>query len=58
MIRLIKRFQTMMMAAAFAEEGEYDSARQVMKESELRKIARPSAVKRRKPDNRKGLRVE
>ncbi len=47
-----------MMAAAFAEEGEYDSARQVMKESELRKIARPSAVKRRKPDNRKGLRVE
>ena len=47
-----------MMAAAFAEEGEYDSARQIIKESELRKIARPSAGKRQKPVNRKGLRAE
>jgi len=47
-----------MMAAAFAEEGEFDTARQIMKEDELRKTTRPSADKRQKPDNRKELRAE
>lgn len=58
MRRLIERFQTLMMAAAFAEEGEFDTARQIMKENELRKKTRPSAGKRQKPDNRKELRAE
>ena len=58
MRRLIEKFQTMMMAAAFAEEGEFDTARQIMKESELRKTTRPSAGKRQRPDKRKELRAE
>ena len=56
MRRLMERFETMMMAAAFAEEGEFDSARQIMKESELRKTTRPG--KRQRPDNRNELRAE
>jgi len=48
----------MMMAAAFAEEGEFDTARQVIKENQLRKTTRPSAGKRQRPDKRKELRAE
>ncbi|MBF0506787.1 MAG: hypothetical protein HQL09_08115 [Nitrospirae bacterium] len=58
MRHLFERFETIMMAAAFAEEGEFDSARQIMKESELRKTTRPSAGKRQRPDNRNELRAE
>jgi len=58
MRRLIERFQTMMMAATFAEEGEFETARQIMNENELRKTKRPSADKRQRPDKRKELRAE
>jgi len=48
----------MMMAATFAEEGEFDSAREIMKESELRKTTRPTVGKRQRPDKRNELRAE
>lgn len=57
-MRLFERFETVMMAAAFAEEGEFDTARQIMKENELRKTSRPSQSKRQRPDNRTELRAE
>ncbi|MGO9014179.1 MAG: hypothetical protein ACLQF0_04285 [Dissulfurispiraceae bacterium] len=58
MRRLIERFQTMMMAATFAEEGEFETARQIMNENEPRKTKRPSTDKRQRPDKRKELRAE
>ncbi len=47
-----------MMAAAFAEEGEFDTARQIMDENESKKTTRTSVGKRRKADKRKELRAE
>ncbi len=58
MRRFIERFQTMMMAAAFAEEGEFNSAREIMKENEQRKTTRPTVGKRQRPDKRNELRAE
>ncbi len=47
-----------MMAATFAEEGEFETARQIMNENEPRKTKRPSTDKRQRPDKRKELRAE
>ena len=58
MKRLFKKFETLMMAAAFAEEGEFETARQIMKENELRETTRPSLGKRQKRDKRKELRAD
>jgi hypothetical protein len=58
MRHIFERFETLMTAAAFAEEGEFDAAREIMKESELRKAVRPSKRKRQRPDSRKELRAE
>ncbi len=58
MRRFIERFQTMMMAAAFAEEGQVNSAREIMKENKLRKTNRTSIGKRQRPDKRNELRAE
>ncbi len=52
---LLKRFETIMMAAAFAEEGEFETAKQIMKE-ESRKEIRSTQTKR--PTERKVLRAE
>ena len=52
---LLKRFETIMMAAAFAEEGEFETAKQIMRE-ESRKEIRPTQTKR--PTERKVLRAE
>jgi len=53
---LLKKMETMFAAAAFAEEGEFETARQMMKEQqELRKTARPADRKR--PDSRPTLRA-
>jgi hypothetical protein len=55
---LLKKFETSMVAAAFAEEGEFETARQIMKESEPRKTARPDVSKRQRPQNRNELRAD
>ena len=58
MRRFIERCQTMMMAAAFAEEGEFNSAREIMKENEQKKTKRPTVSKRQRSDKRNELRAE
>ena len=55
---LLKKFETAMVAAAFAEEGEFETARQVMNEDRPRKTDRPSVYDRQRPENRKELRAD
>ena len=55
MTKLMKRFETLMAAAAFAEEGEFQTARQILREAE-KEETRPTATKR--PSNRPVLRAE
>jgi hypothetical protein len=54
---LLKRFETTMVAAAFAEEGEFETARQMMKEETLRKSDRPTTRDQKRPAARKELRA-
>ncbi len=56
MKKLLKSFETAMMAVAFAEEGEFETARQLMNEDRPRKTDRPSDYQR--PTDRKVLRAE
>lgn len=56
MRKLMKKFETMMAAAAFAEEGEFQIARQLLREAEREETQRPTATKR--PSNRLVLRAE
>jgi len=53
---IFRKFETAMMAVAFAEAGEFETARQLMKEDAPRMTDRPSASKR--PSNRKVLRAD
>lgn len=53
---LFKKFETAMMAVAFAEVGEFDSARQILAEDKPRKTGRPTIQKR--PSERKVLRAD
>lgn len=55
MKKLLKKFETAMMAVAFAEEGEFETARQLMREDE-RETKRPTTYKRQ--TDRKVLRAE
>lgn len=55
MKKLLKKFETAMMAVAFAEEGEFETARQLMREDE-RETKRPATYKRQ--TDRKVLRAE
>ncbi len=55
-MRLFERFERIMMAAAFAEEGELDTAKQMMKENETRKDLR--STQRKEHDKRQELRAE
>jgi hypothetical protein len=55
---LIKKFEATMAAAAFAEEGEFETARQIMKEDQPRKTDRPSAYDYKRPAVRKELRAD
>jgi hypothetical protein len=55
---IFKKFETVMVAAAFAEEGEFETARQIMNEDRPRKTDRPSAYDRQRPSNRKELRAD
>ena len=56
---LLEKFETTMVAAAFAEEGEFETARQIMKE-DSRKNDRPSGDSETSSglQERKALRAE
>ncbi len=55
---LLNRFETAMVAAAFAEEGEFETARQIMREDRPRKNDRPSIRDVKRPAERKELRAD
>jgi len=55
---LFKKLETAMAAASFAEEGEFETARQFMNEDTLRKTDRPSKYDQPRPAARKELRVD
>lgn len=56
MKKLMRKFETAMMAVAFAEAGEHETARRIMNEERERKSERPSSHKRVQP--RKELRAD
>lgn len=51
---LIKKFERMMTAASYAEEGEFETARQIMNEDRVRKSDRPT----QRPSARKEMRAD
>ena len=53
---LLEKFETAMVAASFAEEGEFETARQIMNED--RKNDRPSQYDYKRPATRKELRAD
>ena len=56
---MFRKLETMFAAAAFAEEGEFDTARQLMSEkNELRKTDRPSLRDTKRTAARPTLRVD
>jgi hypothetical protein len=58
MIKLLKRIETLLVAASFAEEGEFETARQIMKEETLRKTDRPSSYKHKRTSTRPTTRAD
>lgn len=55
---LLQKFETAMVAASFAEEGEFETARQIMNEDRPRKTDQPSKYDQPRPAARKELRVD
>jgi hypothetical protein len=55
---LLDKIETTMTAAAFAEEGEFETARQIMNEDQPRKTDRPAKFEYQRPVNRKELRAD
>jgi hypothetical protein len=55
---IFKKLETTFAAAAFAEEGEFETARQLMNEKQDRKSDRPSLREIQRPANRPTLRVD
>jgi hypothetical protein len=55
---LRETFETTMAAAAFAEAGEFETARQIMNEDRPRKSDRPSVRDYQRPIARKELRAD
>jgi hypothetical protein len=53
---LFKKFETAMVAATFAEAGEFETAHKIMNED--RKSVRPSAHDYKRPAARKELRAD
>jgi hypothetical protein len=58
MIKLLKRMETLLAAASFAEEGEFETARQIMKEETPRKTDRPSSHKHKRTSTRPTMRAD
>lgn len=52
------KIATFMTAAAFAEEGDFETARQLMKEDKPRKTKRPSVKNYQRPEDGKRLRAD
>ena len=48
MLKLLKRIETLLAAASFAEEGEFETARKIMMEETPRKTDRPSSYKHKR----------
>jgi hypothetical protein len=57
MKRLLKKFETVMVASAFAEEGEYETARTILREEE-REMPKIRRTADKRASERKVLRVE
>ncbi len=55
---VFEKFETAMVAASFAEEGEFETARQIMREERPRKTDRPSATDYKRQPVRKELRAD
>lgn len=56
---IFQKLETMFAAAAFAEEGEFETARQLMSEKkELRKTDRPSLRETKRTASRPTMRVD
>jgi hypothetical protein len=51
---LLKKFEAAMVAASFAEAGEFETARRIMNEDRKRKDTRPA----QRPSNRKQMRAD
>jgi hypothetical protein len=59
MMSIFKKLETTFAAAAFAEEGEFETARQLMnEEKQPRKSDRPSLRDAKRTDSRPTLRVD
>ena len=58
MKNLFKYIETSMAAAAFAEEGEFETARAIMREERSRKTNRPQAYDDKRPVARKEVRAD
>jgi len=54
---ILKKFEATMVAATFAEAGEFDTARQMMKEDAVRTTDRPAKRDQQRPAARKELRA-
>ncbi len=53
---IFKKFETAMVAASFAEAGEFETARRIMQEDRNRKNDRPTRIQR--PSARQELRAD
>lgn len=51
---LLKKFETVMVAASFAEAGEFETARRIANEDRIRKSDRPA----QRPEARKEMRAD
>lgn len=51
---LLKKFEAAMVAASFAEEGEFETAQQILNEDRIRKNDRPA----QRPTARKEMRAD
>jgi hypothetical protein len=58
MIKMLKRLETLLAAASFAEEGEFETARQIMKEETPRKTDRLSSYKQKRSTTRPTTRAD